>query len=178
MEQIDRAQRYLERVREIYAGTCSDEHDRGRYEDDVISFFVHCHHIGDWVAHQNKVGMTQAQVNAFINRHEALRVCADLCNGSKHCRLTRTTRTGGQPHLALREYRVSTWLTGRGGGEVLRGRYTILSPVVTIDALALAERCLELWANFVAVLMEAVSSGADIKRPELLLPPTSLVSEH
>lgn len=38
MEQLDRAMRYLERIREIYAGTFAMRHDRGRYEDDVVSF--------------------------------------------------------------------------------------------------------------------------------------------
>jgi hypothetical protein len=174
MEQLDRATRYLERMREIYAGTFSTHHDKDRYEDDVVSFFVHCHHVGDWFTQLNKVGMTQAQVNAFINRHEALRVCADLCNGSKHYKLTRTLRTGRQPHIALKQYKASTWLTNGGGGEVLEGRYSILTASGTIDALALAEQCLKLWTDLVAVIREVVLEGRVVEGPELFLAPTPL----
>ena len=174
MEQIDRATRYLERMREIYAGMAILYDDRKRFEDDVVSFFVHCHHIGDWFAQLNQVNMTPAQVNAFINQHEALRVCADLCNGSKHCKLTRMLRTGRQPHIALKHYRASTWLTDGGGEEVLKGRYSILTASGPIDALALAEQCLKLWVDLVAAIRTKVAEGAGIDSPELLLPPTTL----
>jgi hypothetical protein len=174
MEQLDRATRYLERMREIYAGAISTHHDKNRYEDDMVSFFVHCHHVGDWFTQLNKMGITQGQVNAFINRHEALRVCADLCNGSKHYRLTRTLRTGRQPHIALKQYKASTWLTNGGGGEFIEGRYSILIASGTIDALVLAEQCLKLWTDLVASIMAMVVEGAVMDSPELLLPPTTL----
>ncbi len=119
MEQIERANRYLGRIRQMYEGVIDPHRDRELYSDDVISFFMHCYHIRDWIIQLSKVRVTAKEVDAFINKHEALRVCADLCNGSKHCKLRRL-RTEKQPHLASKQHRSSTWLTCSGGHEVLK----------------------------------------------------------
>lgn len=76
-------------------------------------------------------------------------VCADLANGSKHCRLTRSSRTGQQPHITGKERNISTWLNGDGGGEVIKCKYTILNSTDFIDALELARESVELWQNFI-----------------------------
>ena len=149
MEQIYRAQRYLDRLREVYGGVVTQCQDNQRHEDDLRSFFMHCYHIRDWILHLNRVGVTQPQLDAFINGHEALRVCADLCNGSKHCRLTRRARSGLEPHVARRTYRSSVWLTGTGGSAVVKGEYLVKTALGFVDALELAEECMRLWRGFV-----------------------------
>jgi hypothetical protein len=126
--------------------------DRDLYEDDAITFFMHCHHIRDWIIHLNKAGITASQVDDFINSHDELKICADLCNGSKHCRLQRKIRSGRQPHIVGKSYNTSTWLTGSGGGNVVKGCYTVLTASGTIDALELAEKCMALWSKFIATV--------------------------
>ena len=153
MEQLDRAERYLQRVRDIYRGVISS-HDKYLYEDDLISFFMHCYHIRDWILHLNNVGISAKRLDEFINSNEALRICADLCNGSKHCKLTRATRSGKQPHVAMKEYRSSLWLTGDGGGEILKGKYTVLTASGAVDALELAEQSMQLWRGFVQTMAQ------------------------
>ena len=150
LEQIERAQRYLERLRSVYTGIFTTSDNRDLYEDDAITFFMHCYHVRDWIVHLNRVGITASQVDEFINSHDELKICADLCNGSKHCRLQRNIRSGQQPHMAGKEYDTSTWLTSSGGGNVVKARYTILTASGSIDALALAERCMILWSEFIA----------------------------
>ncbi|KGI76887.1 hypothetical protein [Oleiagrimonas soli] len=152
MEQMNRAHRYLERMRAQYEGVDSARGSKQQLLDDVISFFMHCHHIRDWIVHLNKVGVTSRQVDAFIDAHPELQVCADLCNGSKHCKLDRTIRSGRQPHIAGETYRKSTWLTGDGGICIVQCRYTILTATGPIDALALAEKCMKLWNEYVGQL--------------------------
>lgn len=149
MEQFERAKRYLTRIENIYAGIFSSSgHDRDDYDDDVISFFIHCYHIRDWVILLNKLGITARQIDSFINNHQSLKICADLANGSKHCRLTRSLRTEQQPHFAGKERRTSTWYIGNGGGEVMKCKYTISSSAQFIDALELARQCIQLWESF------------------------------
>lgn len=152
MEQLDRAQRYLERLRQLYAGTQSDRNSKQECEDDALSFFVHCHHIKDWIIHLNKVGITSKNIDAFIDENECLRICADLCNGAKHCRLTKTSRSGLKPHLAGKQYISSTWLSGSSGSEIIKGKYTIVTMHGLIDALALAEECMACWTTYVQQL--------------------------
>lgn len=149
MEQLERARRYLERMRTVYAGIFAQSHDKDLYEDDVVSFFMHCYHVRDWILHLNNVGVTSKELEEFINQHEEMRVCADLCNGAKHYRLTKTPRSGAKPHLGGRNYRSSTWLTGGGGGEVVKAQFSIVTSNGVRDALEIAEKCMSLWDAYV-----------------------------
>lgn len=150
LEQIERAKRYLWKIEKLYEGIfSSSDHDSDAYDDDVISFFIHCYHIRDWIVHLNKLGITAQQVDAYINRHKSLMVCSDLANGSKHCKLTRSLRTGRQPHIVGKVRHTSTWFAGDTGGEVLKCKYTILSNTELFDALELARECVGLWESFV-----------------------------
>lgn len=152
MEQLKRAERYLARIRATYAGTFAQFHDRDQYEDDLLSFFMHCYHVRDWIIRLNKAGVTARDVDSFINANLCLQLCADLCNGTKHCQLDRQTRSGSQPHLAGKTYQASTWFSGSEAGEVLQAKYVIITSDGLVDALRLAEDCMECWSEFVAEL--------------------------
>ncbi len=150
MEQVERAERYLSRLKEIYSGVFSSTgHDDKHFDDDVVSFFIHCYHIRDWIIHLNKLNITAKEVDSFINEHNALKICADLANGSKHCKLTRSLRTERQPHITGKQKQSSTWLSGDGGGEYIECKYTILSDRKFYDALELATECCQLWHQFI-----------------------------
>lgn len=152
MEQLARAERYLGKIRAIYAGTFSYSHDKMLYEDDLLSFFVHCYHVRDWIVRLNNVGVTARDVDAFISTKRCLQICADLCNGTKHCELNRSPRSGCQPHVSVKKYESSTWLTGSGGGEVICAKYTIFTSDGQIDALQLGEECMSCWQEYIAAL--------------------------
>ncbi len=138
------------RIEGLYEGVLSSSgHDKNAYDDDVVSFFIHCYHIRDWIIHLNTLDITAKQVDGYINQHKALKVCADLANGSKHCKLTRSMRTERQPHIVGKERRTSTWHTGSGGGEVMKCKYTIVSNTEFLDALELARESVELWESFI-----------------------------
>jgi len=146
MEQLHRVQRYLDRIREIYEG-CPQRYERVEfYEDDVISFFIHCHHLLDWLPTLNKAAVTKVELNEFINNHKELRICADLCNGEKHCRLERL-RSGKQPHLASKDWHITTYTPESGKPVTFRAKYRILSNYGVHDALELAETCMNLWRD-------------------------------
>ncbi len=151
MEQLKRAERYLARIRAVYAGTFAQLHTRDAYEDDLLSFFMHCYHIRDWIIHLNRLDLTARYVDDFINANRCLQLCADLCNGSKHCTL-RAARSGSQPHVSGKTYQTSTWSAGSSGGEVLQAKYVIVTSDGLVDALQLAEECMECWTNFVTEL--------------------------
>ncbi len=157
MTQIDRTRRYLKRLRDIYTGVPYIEETREYYVDDVLSFFIHCHHIGDWIENTNKVGITRDHLLAFIRAHPELRICADLCNQTKHCRLTSKWTDG--THLVSRTFESS----GRNGViHTTKGKFTVHSEGKFFDALDLAESCLRLWDEFVNQLIPA--KAADIER--------------
>jgi hypothetical protein len=171
MEQLERSQRYLLRLRAVYAGVNSEIRSKQECEDDLLSFFMHCYHIRDWIIHLNMVSITAKQVDQFIDANECLKICADLCNGAKHCVLTRSARTGGQPHFSGRQYKSSIWYSGSGGCEITQAKYSIVTSSGALDALALAEECMQCWSDFVARMrLVAAETGATSKQS---LEPTS-----
>lgn len=150
MEQIQRAQRYLERIRSFYKGVQAPYHSVNGFEDDLISFFMHCYHIRDWIIHLNRNGLTAKDVDEFINSYLELKICADFCNGSKHFKLSRGTRTDHQPQLASRNF--EGWhfasLSGETKPNIEKANFTILANGKTHDALELAEKCYSLWVRY------------------------------
>jgi hypothetical protein len=148
--QLDRVRRYLERINRIYAGTYVAVDSADYYDDEVVSFFIHCYHIRDWILQLSKLPISSKQIDDFINQHEELKICADFSNGEKHCSLRRSTRTGRQPHLAFREYRVTHYSPESGVSSIRKAKYKILSGAKSFDVFELAKRCVELWEGFIA----------------------------
>ncbi len=156
MEQFERAKRYLLRIEEIYKGVPRNAtYSKEKNEDDLISFFIHCYHIRDWIFHLNKIELTTKELDSYINAHLALRVCVDLANGSKHCRLKRTLRTVRQPHIAMKQYKSALWITGDVGEEIVQSKYTIMCGTELFDVLELAEECILLWAKFIQYMQNS-----------------------
>jgi hypothetical protein len=59
--------------------------------DALIHCFQDAYHLKDWV--KNDQPSNAAQVEQFIDEAPILRICADVCNGTKHLRLN-NARTG------------------------------------------------------------------------------------
>jgi len=158
MDQIERTERYLDRIRQMYDAV-PDRDDAGKYYgDDVASFFMHCYHIRDWIIELNRVGATRDEVDTFIDEHEDLRVCADLCNRAKHCELHRRTRTGLHPHVATMR---RTGYQLEDGQAVTTMDFGVMAGEEMYDALELAESCMQSWGTFVRQLEERAASGQD-----------------
>ncbi len=149
LEQLERAKRFLNRIRQLYVGGGIPYEEKKNHDDDVISFFIHCYHVKDWIVTSNKIGLTKDEVENYINDNEALKICADLCNGEKHYKLQRNGRTGKQPHLAYRNYSALYYTPESGQPPRIKGSYKILSKDSFFDALELAEACIELWDTFI-----------------------------
>lgn len=152
MQQLDLAKRYLQRMENIYEGVCvSDFYTRESCDDDVTSFFIHCYHIKDWIIQLSKLKTPPKHLDAYINSHKALMICADLANGSKHCKLTRSLRTAKQPHITGIQ-RQSTNIHSHEKKEKIRSKYTILNDTELYDALTLAKECISLWEAYMSDL--------------------------
>jgi len=152
MEQIERTERYLNRIRSFYKGVQNPYHSINGFEDDVVSFFMHCYHIRDWVLHLNKKGLKNSDVDEYINSHIELRICADFCNGSKHCHLTKNKRTNSQPHLIVKNhigFDYASLNTEEFRPRTEKANFKIHSNGEVYDALELAEKCFSLWRCFV-----------------------------
>ena len=77
-DQLDRARRFLDRIEQPAANDVE-------FQDMVWAFFQNCWHIKDWVRNDPLVDQaTKDSVCAQAHASVALRVCQEMCNGTKH----------------------------------------------------------------------------------------------
>lgn len=97
--QLDRARRFLDRV-ECHLEDL-EEIDDVEFQDNMWSFFQHCWHIKDWVRHDPLVDdATKEAVIVAAHASEALMMCRDLCNATKHLRLNRPDARAIHKHVS------------------------------------------------------------------------------
>jgi len=142
-EQFERMKRWYERFRQI---------DQGRlhnlplvyYQDEVYAFFQNCYHLKDWIQNDDTVTLPKQEVEKFIDQNDCMRVCADICNGTKHLKLTRL-RSGKQPEFEGRKISLNL-----GKPEPIIGvKFSIITETGTIDAFELASDCIQRWEEFI-----------------------------
>lgn len=144
MNQFDRVERYLNRIRKVYSGQNLIMWDeRETVEDDILSFFIHCHHLSDWITTLNKLGLTHRDLKEFIESHEELKLCADIANLSKHCRLTKKRWSRSSPRVTGRRFESN----GNADLPGVTGRFIITTHSEVIDVLDLAEACWRHWSD-------------------------------
>jgi len=121
-------------------------HDRPSdfYQDQAYAFFQNCHHLKDWIKNDGSVGVAADKVEAFINSNDELKLCADICNGTKHLCLARP-RSGQDHRFGQRKFKVQVG----GPPTTISVKYTIGTSVRPVDAFELATKCLEAWENFI-----------------------------
>jgi hypothetical protein len=96
--QLDRARRFLIRVQSEYQGL--EDIDEVEFQDMLWSFFQHCWHIKDWLHHDPLASVAQKDA-AIAMAHQPggpLMICRDLCNGTKHLRLSNPGSGTGASH--------------------------------------------------------------------------------
>jgi len=90
-DQLDRAKRFRERMRA--ASTAID------FQDYTWAFFQCCWHVKDWVLNDPDVPEQKAtSIVASAEASPLLRICHDLCSGTKHLRLDRPQSGSGAAH--------------------------------------------------------------------------------
>lgn len=160
LPQFERTKRYLERIRKIYHGVPAEWCARHDYHDDVHSFFVHCYHVRDWIVTLNKIGVSAKDVDRYIDSQDCLRLCADLCNASKHCELIHKTRSQANPYISMTQHRGGMKPMNGQHLQILRSTFTIVAGTRFIDALELAEQCVSAWESYILTLRQrAVDQG-------------------
>lgn len=143
MEQFERVERYLNRIRKLYSGRNNIAWDeRLDAKDDVDSFFIYCHHLHDWVAELNKLGIPITNIRKRSEINFSVQICADIANGLKHCKLTKKQWSESSPRVA------TTYIeSNRGSDELgIKGKFGIVTKSgEMLDVLEIAESCWRYW---------------------------------
>ena len=111
-DQLDRVRRLLDRVEaaaDVDWGTEFNEHD---FQDDVWNLFQACWHVKDWVKHDPLVPQPMKDaIKLQAESNSLLLMCHDICNGTKHLKLT-TPRGGGARYESTESIRESGFVVG------------------------------------------------------------------
>jgi hypothetical protein len=151
MHQLDRVRRFLERVEGHHQTDVE-------FQDIVWSFFQHCWHLKDWVKHDPLA--TESQRENVCRKAYAsplLKICRDLCNGTKHLNLDQARSGSGARHAHV----TTTIVPGRssemdcmvedGHGNLISGKQ-------------LARACVEEWVRILESQRLVTYSG-DVRSP-------------
>lgn len=140
-DQWARVERWFGRFGETNAGRV---HDRSsdHYQDEAYAFFQNAHHLKDWLKNDRAVSGQVRDVEAIVAGSQNLRLCADLCNGSKHLKLT-SHKESPDTKMGNREFRL-----GLSEPPTISAKYEVESGGNTYDAFTLAEACMSEWRAY------------------------------
>jgi|SRR5271166_5153971 len=146
--QIKRVGRYYRKFKAINEGVL---HDRpsDELEDKVYGFFQNCHHLKDWLKEDPALA-SLGNVEHFINQCSELRICADLCNATKHFRLTKPPRSDVSPRTGAKRVELAI-AVGAPAPPTIRINYEIDTIAGTRDAFEIATICMNTWAKYLGM---------------------------
>lgn len=142
-EQWTRVARWFARFKETNDGRT---HDRASdyYQDEVYAFFQNAYHLKDWLKNDPAASAQVLDVERFIDSSHGMRLCADLCNGSKHLTLT-SPRESGDTRMGQRHFRV-----GLSEPATISAQYMVEAASEAYDAFLLAQSCMDEWRAYLA----------------------------
>src|SRR4051812_10588113 len=140
--------RWYSRFAETDAGRSHDAASSDFHTDEIYAFFLNCYHLKDWIRQDGTVpAVVQNAVESHVNSSRSLRLCADICNSLKHCRLSgsRPPRSGENPSFGKKriEFDITAPVL-----PVIRVKYVIDTNTGTEDAFQLATACVQDWEAF------------------------------
>ena len=127
-DQLDRVRRLLDRVNVASNSEWGTEFDEHEFQDDAWNLFQACWHVKDWVRHDPLVPqLTKDKIKKEAEANSLLLMCHDICNGTKHLKLT-TPRGGGARYESTESVRESGFvvdvdcLIDDGTGALVSGK--------------------------------------------------------
>ena len=142
-EQFKRLGRWYERFKNINDGQIHDK-PSDCYQDEVIAFFMNCHHLKVWIINDPTAVSVANKVEAYINNNTELSLCAYICNSLKHLRLLKKQRSKEKPEFGPRKYEIDLGTEPK----TIAVKYTINTLSGPRDAFDIATKCMEAWGKF------------------------------
>ena len=151
LEQFERMKRWYEVLKEI--SISNGPESQADYQVDCIyAFFMNCFHLKDWLISSGVI--SKNEVNSFINSNEEMKICRDLCNGSKHLNLNnpsigRDDKCGcGWHGVTLHREYDPFYQTIESPKPLKKFNYVILADFERFNVFSLADKCFNLWEEF------------------------------
>jgi hypothetical protein len=150
--QFARVRRYYDRFCAMHNGAADRAIMGAARFDDVLSFFMHCHHLRDWVKNDSTSGYSETEVMAFVRANEVLAIVADICNGAKHLKRDRPPESGEQPNIREQNLVLVLGPGLREGKADYRVRIEVWVEHKSqlVDAFDVATEAMVLWEEFLS----------------------------
>jgi hypothetical protein len=136
-QQYDRMLRSHQRLHQIAEGAVNAPSSEAT--DALIHFLQDAYHLKDWVKKDDSV--TTTNVENHIKRSSVMRLCADLCNGTKHLKLT-------SPKTGDKEAAISSQGTVIRLGSTALHEWTVSSKGRDEDALEFTDKVVKSWSSW------------------------------
>ncbi len=138
----------LERDRE-YLKKALIQQEENLLNDSVINLYTYGYHIKDWLKEEG-----YNNVEEFINNNPELKVCADLCNGSKHKILT-SIRSNQDPIQSINISKITADNTAYTADSIMpinsKTFYIELESGKKYEIMYFTNRIIELWLEFISL---------------------------
>jgi len=136
-EQYNRMMRFYKRTIDA-----TDDIDR---LDFCFAFFQNCFHLKDWIPVMEQINKSDwnKKWEKFISKNTEMKICRDICNGTKHLKLDKPSI---DKHFALfREYEPYHKLLGERPNE-----WKIYANGQKHSLSDLMKTCIKSWDDFIA----------------------------
>jgi len=140
--QWSRVNRWYVRFQAIDAGVEHNEPTDFR-QDEMWAFFVNCYHFKDWLKNDSSSGVSEKDIEDYVNKSPNLSLCGDLANGSKHAVLT-WGRVDKNTKLKSQRFKFAlhAGLGDKNPPPTVAVKYVLEANGVPYDAFGLATDCL------------------------------------
>jgi hypothetical protein len=151
-EQWARVLRWYSLFEKTNAGREQDELTSEHYLDEVYAFFQNCFHLKDWLRQDPASASAVGDVESVINNSLNLGLCADLCHGSKHMKLTRKVRVSRDTRITHQDAQIGVHDYALGTGpevpSTFAAQYQVEAAGKTYDAFDIAKGCVAEWETY------------------------------
>jgi hypothetical protein len=154
LTQFQRIRRWYKKVKE-YEEKAQDIGFPGEAEDCIYAFFQNCFHLREWIEKSGVI--SKKELDSFVSSHLELRICRDICNGTKHMVIDQHSVDAN-----FSTYREYDYLSGPISPSQKSGTTTfrILAAGKKYDMFDLADKCMSYWVDLLT-LRKLISLGGE-----------------
>lgn len=110
--------------------------------DEVMTFFIFCHHIKDYIKNDSSLNIDKKVVENNVSSNSCLKICADICNGTKHLKLDNSRIGDGEFVMNIKSER------DKDTGD-LNVELSMKSKTIKENFSKLANDCIIAWEDFI-----------------------------
>ena len=155
VDQYNRMIRWYQRFQTINNGVLISPGIAEYQYDEILVFFIFCHHLRDWIiqdttvnkSHPNykKFKLLKSKISDFIKNNDCMCLCADICNSAKHKHLDKSSNYYEETSVRF----VGVHLIETPRGKLYKPKWEILTDSgKRYDLFEVATECKTKWFEF------------------------------